>query len=153
MRISRPQMFMDIAHIVAKRSTCFRLNVGAVIVSDRRIVSIGYNGTPPGHAHCTGNSCPGAQGCSLTTHAEVNALEHLPAGITEPLDLYVTDSPCIDCTYRLTKDFRVKRLFFGTPYRIIDHLSYDGLPFKVYRITPAGYIIDWQTKDIVDVVS
>lgn len=95
MRTTRPQMFMEIAHAVARRSTCMRLNVGAVIVQGRSIVSIGYNGAPSGAPHCLGNACPGKLVCRETIHAEDNALRHLPP--LEPdsplLDLYVTDSP------------------------------------------------------------
>jgi dCMP deaminase len=58
--MSRPthdEMFMAMAHSVAARSTCNRGQVGAVIVDDRRPVSIGYNGAPPGMKHCTEVGC------------------------------------------------------------------------------------------------
>lgn len=148
MRISRPQMFMEIAHVVAKRATCFRLNVGAVIVADRRIVSIGYNGAPSGAPHCSGNDCPGRFHCKETTHAEVNALNYLEE-VMASLDLYVTDSPCSACWDVLKADMRIKRVFFATPYRITDHLTADGP--GLYRVLPAGYVMDWRTKELVDV--
>ena len=104
MRPTRPQTFMEIAQAVAKRATCMRLNVGAVLVQGRSIVSIGYNGVPSGAPHCTGNDCPGKQHCHETIHAEDNALRHLPGPVYSTdfdemyeLDLYVTDSPCRDC--------------------------------------------------------
>ncbi len=43
--------FMEITHVVAKRSTCLRRHVGAVLVRDRRILTTGYNGPPKGLAH------------------------------------------------------------------------------------------------------
>ena len=52
---SRPSWetyFMDIAELVAKRSTCLRRAVGAVVVKDKRILSTGYNGAPTGIKHC-----------------------------------------------------------------------------------------------------
>jgi dCMP deaminase len=49
--------FMEIATIVAKRSTCLRRNVGAVIVKDRRILATGYNGAPVKLAHCLEIGC------------------------------------------------------------------------------------------------
>jgi dCMP deaminase len=163
MRISRPQMFMDIAHVVAKRATCMRLSVGAVIVQGRSIVAIGYNGVPAGHAHCAGNDCPGKFKCDLTTHAEINALNHVPKDLPWHLnfDLYVTDSPCRECYERMIDDGRVRRIFFGTPYRITEHLeghvrSYtndvEWMPDEphCFRITPSGYIMDWRTKELVD---
>lgn len=149
MRISRPQMFMEIAATVARRSTCFRLNVGAVIVHNRRIISIGYNGAPPGAPHCAGNDCPGKHACHLTIHAEDNALRYCP-DIDGDFDLYVTDSPCSGCFEKIRDDGRIKRIFFGTPYRITDH--FDSVhDIEIYRVTPAGYIINWRTKELVDV--
>ena len=159
MRISRPQMFMEIAGVVAKRATCQRLSVGAVLVRERSIVSVGYNGVPAGHEHCRGNDCPGRLSCDLTVHAEDNALAHLPAGTTGPLDMYVTDSPCERCYMHLLHDGRVRRIFFQTPYRIAGHLTTDfeftnGKSYKcpeVYRITSSGYITNWRTKELVEV--
>lgn len=154
MRPTRPQMFMEIAHVVAKRSTCMRLNVGAVIVQDRRIVSIGYNGAPAGAPHCAGNECPGKHHCHETIHAEDNALRHL-TGLDYrrrgPLDLYVTDSPCAACFDRINRHGFVRRIFFTNPYRINDHLIGHGQDIGIYRVTPAGYIVDWETKELVDV--
>lgn len=49
--------FMEIAGIVARRSTCVRRNVGAVIVKDKRILATGYNGAPSGLAHCRDLGC------------------------------------------------------------------------------------------------
>jgi len=149
MRITRPQMFMEIAQVVAKRSTCMRLNVGAVIVKDRSIVSIGYNGSLAGHDHCAGNSCPGKHGCNETIHAEDNALRHLPPGLCGPMDLYVTDSPCHHCFHLIRNDGRIRRIFFMPPYRITAHFDGDH-DIEIYRVTPAGYVMDWRTKELVD---
>jgi len=48
---------MEIAKLVATRSTCLRRKVGAVIVKDRHILSTGYNGTPKGITHCEVVGC------------------------------------------------------------------------------------------------
>lgn len=48
---------MDIARVVARRSTCLRRNVGALIVKDRRILASGYNGAPAGLRHCLDIGC------------------------------------------------------------------------------------------------
>jgi dCMP deaminase len=141
-------MFMEIAQVVAKRSTCSRLNVGAVLVRDNSIVSIGYNGTPAGEPHCAGNLCSGRWGCKETIHAEVNALNRCPVWNGD-FDLYVTDSPCGDCLGHILADGRVKRVYFGTPYRKTEHLDNPNLGIAVYRVTPAGYIMNWITKDLV----
>jgi dCMP deaminase len=141
-------MFMEIAHIVSKRATCYRLNVGAVVVSNNRIVSIGYNGSPPGYPHCAGASCPGRNACKETIHAEENALRYCPRSV-EPQDIYVTDSPCCDCA-KLIIAADVRQVFFARPYRIttgLDKLLEANV--RVYQVTPAGYVIDWRTREIV----
>ncbi len=51
-RISRDEMLMEMAHTVAKRGTCSRLQVGAVFAVEGRVVATGYNGAPPGLDHC-----------------------------------------------------------------------------------------------------
>lgn len=150
MRITRPEMFMMMAEAAAKRSTCFRLNVGAIIVHRNNVLSIGYNGQPPGATHCTGNSCPGKDGCKLTIHAEENAIRRaieIPWGS----DLYVTDSPCKSCADLMIKH-EIKRVFFKTPYRVIEPVqALIKLGVKVYQVTPAGYIIDWETREFADI--
>jgi len=151
-RITREQAFMETAHVWAKRSTCARLNVGAVVVVNNRIVSHGYNGHDPGEAHCSLNSCPGMTpgGCG-TTHAEVNALREVPGSLAASLkQLYVTDSPCMHCAQYIVKRYDVTRIIFETPYRDttpLDYLLDRGI--EVYRITPAGYMMDWRTREIV----
>ena len=60
MREPRPSWesyFMDITTLVAKRSTCLRRAVGAIIVKDKRILSTGYNGAPSGIRHCLDVGC------------------------------------------------------------------------------------------------
>lgn len=158
MRPTRIQTFMEIAHVWAKRSTCHRLNVGAVVVINGTAVSHGYNGVPAGHEHCVGNDCPGKFVCHLTIHAERNAIERIPfLARGEALeaetraDLYVTDSPCPACAELIIKT-GIKRVFFATPYRITDAL--DALierRVEVYRVTPAGYVIEWATKNVMEI--
>jgi dCMP deaminase len=146
-RISRDQAFMETARVFSKRSTCFRLNVGCVIVVNRRIISVGYNGAPPGLKHCGGNSCPGMQpgGCP-TSHAEANALDYVPMEHTlSEKDLYVTDSPCPGCAKRIADSY-VERVFFERAYRDLSGVAYllnHGV--SVYEVKPAGYILDHST--------
>lgn len=149
MRISRTQMFMGVARIVAQRSTCMRLNVGAVIVVRDRIVSIGYNGSPPGAPHCAGNNCPGRDQCTLTTHAEANAFRYVPESAWgAEMDLYVTHSPCAHCV-KLILSHEVNRVFFETPFRDTSPLDLMR-DIPVYQALPAGYVMEWATKRIVE---
>lgn len=151
-RPTRVQTYMDIAAIWAKRSTCMRRNVGAVIVRDRHIIGHGYNGTPPDQPHCMGNDCPGRHVCSLTTHAEENAIKHTEyVGNHLDADIFTTDSPCLKCA-RLIRESGIKRVFFATPYRVTEPLLWlldSGV--SVYQVMPAGYVIDYATRDLVEV--
>lgn len=51
-RISKTELFLSIADLIAKRSTCCKLQVGCILVKDDRIISTGYNGVPKGMLHC-----------------------------------------------------------------------------------------------------
>ena len=51
-RPSWDEYFMQMAELTAKRSTCLRRNVGAIIVKDKHIIATGYNGAPKGLPHC-----------------------------------------------------------------------------------------------------
>ena len=73
--------FMEIARVIASRSTCLRRHIGAVIVKGKQIVSTGYNGAPAGHPHCADLGCarehvPSGQRSELcrAAHAEQNAI-------------------------------------------------------------------------------
>lgn len=70
--------FLMIAEVVAKRATCPRAQVGAVIVDEQnRVLSTGYNGSTPGKPHCTDVGCDMVDDhCQRTLHAEVNAVAH-----------------------------------------------------------------------------
>ena len=99
-RPSWDDYFMDIAYQVAKRSTCDRARVGAIIVKDRRILTTGYNGAPAGLPHCdeVGHLMIAGH-CVRTLHAEQNAIIQAAlhgvsvAGGT----MYVTHQPCLTC--------------------------------------------------------
>ena len=56
-RPSYDEYFMEMAHVVSKRSTCLRRKVGAILVKDRHILSTGYNGAPKGLKHCKEVGC------------------------------------------------------------------------------------------------
>jgi dCMP deaminase len=146
-RISREQAFMQTAEVWSRRSTCMRRNVGAVIVVNNHIVSIGYNGAPPGEPHCDGTTCipPGLLGCARAIHAEINAIDFLPDQFVRvPKHLYVTESPCPACAARLV-DGPVKNFLsvtFFHEYRVdsgIKTLIIGGI--AVQRMTPSGYLV------------
>lgn len=141
---------MRIAHVVSERSTCARLNVGAVIVQNNRIVSIGWNGQEPGGEHCIGDQCPTLDkpgGCG-TIHAERNAIRHLPPNaITAGGQIYITDMPCLGCSQVIKQADFITDVYFGRNYR--DHsgpeyLKHHGI--KVWQVMPNGVVLPWSKK-------
>lgn len=52
---NKHRLFIKMAELVADQSTCCRLQVGAVLVKDNRVISMGFNGTPTGQRHCEEN--------------------------------------------------------------------------------------------------
>lgn len=121
MRPTREHMLIDIAEVVAQRSTCSRAHVGVVIARDGRPLVTGYNGAPAGMPHCEhdcdcdpnylmGGSaqlgrpmhrleCASKQPCSVAVHAEANAIAYAARwGISlEGAELYSTLVPCLPC--------------------------------------------------------
>lgn len=141
-RVSRDEMLMDIAQIVAARSTCSRLLVGAVIARQGRVLSTGYNGAPSHMPHCDHTcTCPkvGASGrtiirlgnapdhheigcpdgpCNNTIHAEANAIVFAAkyGMATDNAELYVTHAPCLICA-RLIINAGIMGVMYSVDYR------------------------------------
>jgi dCMP deaminase len=134
-RISRDEMLMTIAEVVARRSTCCRKNIGAVLARDGRFFAPGYNGAPSGMPHCEPGTCNAANPCTRTIHAEANAIAFAARyGIaTEGSTLYVTVSPCNDCA-KLIINSGVVRVVFRERYRI-------DAPIKL--LNDAGIETEW----------
>jgi dCMP deaminase len=124
MRPSWESYFMDIARVVASRSTCLRRQVGAVLVKDRQILSTGYNGVPRGLAHCDERGClrdelgiASGERHELCRglHAEQNAIVQAAFHGTriEGAELYSTHQPCIACAKMLVNAGITAVLFAG----------------------------------------
>jgi len=114
-RISREEMFMNIAKEVSRRSSCSRKHVGAALILDNRIISIGYNGVLPGRPKSEGLD---SDGVSHTVHAEANIIAFCARNGIATLDsiLYVTLSPCDKCA-ELIKQAGIKKVVFSELYR------------------------------------
>jgi dCMP deaminase len=108
-RPSWEEYFMDITHLVAKRSTCLRRQVGAVLVKDKKILATGYNGAPSRLDHCLDVGClrqeqgiPSGERHELCRglHAEQNAIiQAAYHGVSvHGSTLYCTNHPCIICS-------------------------------------------------------
>jgi len=125
------KLYNNIAHEVAKMSYARRLQVGAVIVKDDRVISMGYNGMPAGWD----NNCESEETefnlvtktrtgtGKLTTrpevlHAESNAIAKLAKSNDSGLgaELFVTHAPCMECS-KLIFQSGISRVYYSSDYR------------------------------------
>ncbi len=111
-RPSWTDYFMNITELVAKRSTCTRRAVGAVLVKDKQILATGYNGAPTGVSHCADTGClreqmniPSGERHELCrgVHAEQNAIVQAAYyGVSiKGATLFCTNLPCSICAKML----------------------------------------------------
>jgi dCMP deaminase len=116
------KVFMNITKEVATLSHCVRFKVGAVLVKEGNIISMGYNGTPAGM-----NNCCERDDVTLphVIHGEVNAI--LKAAKTGTSvnggTLYLTLSPCLDCS-KLILQSGIKRVVYLTAYRNLEGVDF-----------------------------
>ena len=116
--------FGKIAEETAKLSYAKKLKVGCVIVKDRRILSIGYNGTPSGWD----NQCETSGGGEFSVpdpwrtkeeviHAEANALMKLTQSTesSQGSVMFVTHMPCIECA-KLIYQAGIKEIYYINEY-------------------------------------
>jgi len=118
--------FMEITAVVAKRSTCLRRQIGAILVKDKHILATGYNGAPKRLAHCAEVGClrqqlgiPSGERHELcrALHAEQNAIIQA-ANLGIPIEgstLYSTTAPCSLCAKMLI-NAGVTRVVFDGEY-------------------------------------
>lgn len=144
---------MSIARIVATRSTCDRLDAGAVLVKNNRIISTGYVGAPPGLPHCDDVGHLMEEGhCVRTIHAEHNAILQAAtmSGITtEGSTMYTTYTFCIHCAKYIVAA-GVKHVIYGKVYRNAASMQYlrdAGLIVEEYKRNT-----DWDQR-VVDTFS
>jgi len=140
---NKHKLFTKMAELIADQSTCCRMHVGAVLVKENRVISIGFNGTPAGQEHCedhfahvyeteyakefptyeeyhasrTFYDAHGKFSNDNELHAEQNAILFAARnGIsTAGSTLYVTVSPCIHCA-KVIVTAGISRVFFKTLY-------------------------------------
>lgn len=155
-RPSWDDYFMAIARIVSTRASCDRLHAGAVLVKDKRIISTGYNGSPPGKGHCVEDGHLMEDGhCVGTVHGEHNAL--LQAAViggtsTKGATLYTLYSPCFHCAKYIAAA-GVERLVIGKIYRNNDvrkYLEDGGMQVDMYEADPDwnGHLVEMFKTDI-----
>jgi dCMP deaminase len=111
--------YLELANLVATRSTCDRAHVGAVLVRNNAILATGYNGSLPGHPHCDDVGHLLVENhCVRTVHAETNAVAQAAKnGVAlDGCTAYVTHTPCLGCL-KLLNSAGCKRLIIGKEYR------------------------------------
>ena len=136
---------MDVAERFAKLSSAKRLQVGAIVVKDDRIISIGYNGMPAGWD----NTCEDVveiheDGGIITKtkpeviHAEANAIAKLAKG-NESGDgstMFLTHAPCIDCAKQVYTA-GIKKVYYRNSYRDTQGVDFlEKCQVEVIRISP-----------------
>lgn len=138
MRPTRDELLLEHAEIVARRGTCSRLQVGAVLARDGRLLVSGYNGAPAGMPHCNhtctcGDSelmrvphwdgCPADGACTISVHAEANCIAYAARlGIpTLGADLVTTHSPCNACA-QLIINAGIASVIYTWEYRLVEPL-------------------------------
>lgn len=127
MRPTWDEVFMDLARLMARRSTCLRRQVGAVLVRDHRAIASGYNGPPSGLLHCgerggclreqLGVPSGHRQEICRALHAEQNVVLQLAiTGLSgRDTTLYVTHFPCFTCAKMLVQ-LGVREVIYAEGY-------------------------------------
>jgi dCMP deaminase len=159
-RISKDQYYLGIAEEVARRSTCWRRSIGAIIIRDDQIISTGYVGAPRKtkssyeHGFCLRDklNIPHGQRYELcrSVHAEQNAIINAARAGVSLLggDMYIFGSlsgkskpinafPCFIC----------KKMIINAGLNRVICSTADG-KMKAFRVK--DWVKDWQEKDIID---
>lgn len=139
--------YMNVAKLFAAHSSAKRLQVGAVIARDDRILSVGYNGMPSGWDNeCETEIYDNYGGKALITkpevlHAEANAICKLARSNEsgENAYLFLTHAPCIECA-KMIYASGISNVIYDSPYR-----STEGIDFlrqckgvKIWKIADSS---------------
>lgn len=114
--------FLEIAEVIAKRSTCMKRQTAAIIVKDNRIIGAGYNGSPSGMPHCKDIKVPLELHYDWSrfheVHAELNAICYsAKEGIgCAGAEMYCLVAPCSACAFAIVSA-GIKKITFKHPYR------------------------------------
>jgi dCMP deaminase len=135
-RIELDEAYMRMAEVWAQRSKANRLQVGAIIVKDKQIISDGYNGMPSGSRDEVCEELVDADGPgfvagtytrtkAIVLHAESNAILKAAKNGGQGLEgatIYTTYSPCPECA-KLIKQAGISRVVYRHNYRLLDGIE------------------------------
>ncbi len=116
-RPSFESIYLELAFLLAERSTCRRLRVGTVITTTdfRKVLAVGYNGNASGFPNDCDRTEAGNCGC---IHSEDNAVTNCDAPRATEKCVFVTNQPCELCAKRFVNLGNVRRVYFCNPYRL-----------------------------------
>ena len=117
-RLNWNSYYAGITLLASARSPCERLRVGCILVKDKRIIGMGYNGFLPNSEH---ESIVINDHEQATSHAESNCVANAARAGVSTLDstAYVTHHPCINC-YKLLVSAGVKKIYYINDYKNSD---------------------------------
>lgn len=136
-RPSFQEIYMALAHTLARRSTCRRLQVGTVITSTdfRKVLAVGYNGNATGLHNGCDREEPGNCGC---LHSEENAVINCDSPRSIEKIVFVTHLPCSACAKRLINLGNVKQIYYAQPYRVQDSIQIlETVGIMIKQLSPA----------------
>lgn len=137
------QAHMKVAEVYSKLSYAKRLQVGAIVVKDNRVISIGYNGTPTGWDNACEEVIVRYENGKEETktkpeviHAEANAIAKLAKSNEsgQDADIFLTHAPCVECS-KLIFTSGIKTVYYKNDYRNnlgLDFLHQCGV--NVYKV-------------------
>jgi dCMP deaminase len=118
-RITWNDYFMSLAILTSSRSPCSRLHVGCVLIKDKRVVSMGYNGFLTGEEHnsVVQEDTFGHRHELATIHAEQNAISYgANTGVAlKETSAYITHYPCLNCA-KLLVSCGIKTVYYHEDY-------------------------------------
>jgi len=137
------EAYMDVAERFAQLSSAQRLQVGAIVVKDDRIISIGYNGMPSGWDNCCEDVVrQDEMGYSVlkskpeVLHAESNCIAKLAKSPEsgDGASIFITHSPCIDCA-KLIYQSGIATVYYKESYRSTQGIDFlEKSDIKVIKI-------------------
>ena len=144
-RPSFHEIYIQLAWLLAERSTCKRLKVGTVITSTdfRKVLAVGYNGNATGLPNQCDRDEAGNCGC---LHSEENAVINCDAPRFVEKIVFVTHLPCVQCAKRLINLGNVREIYYDQEYRIRDSVDVlRSVEIKVERLeVPRGAVTQTQ---------
>jgi dCMP deaminase len=159
-RPSWEESFMFAAYSVATRSSCIHLHTGAVIVKDKRIIAMGYNGAPPGIRNCLEVGCRknkkgikweerGTGNCR-GVHAEVNAMNQIARENLKGTTLYTVYFPCSHCAKAIVASGIIE-VVFSKIYKEPDSLTKELFSEAGVKLRKLKLDVKKQCNMIIDV--